>query len=151
VPCIFTYAVFAAVIIGIILVVYAIVSIKKAGAEAEDSAQDPKPSPFDVSLDGAQAVDDLNNRARDIFNELESKHRELANLYDLIERTKAEEEGAEAIEEEHPAETFKNPKLGKIRVLYDQGMPEDEIAKTLGIGQGEVKLILSLSDRKGGK
>ncbi|MDR2648550.1 MAG: hypothetical protein LBB94_02375, partial [Clostridiales bacterium] len=41
-------------------------------------------------------------------------------------------------------DNYKNPKLGKIRALYDQGMTEEEIAKTLGIGQGEVKLILSI-------
>jgi len=67
----------------------------------------------------------------------------------MIEERKNEEAGSASdliFNDTRPkrSDSYKNPKLGKIRALYDQGMTEEEIAKTLGIGQGEVKLILSI-------
>jgi len=149
---IFTYAVFGAIVLGIILVISTFSSIKHSDHKISERRQSEEFAirAINASMSEAdQTMEEINKTAKAIFEELEEKHQELLFLYNMIEERKNEETGSAPeiiFSEPRPkrADNIKNPKLGKIRALYDQGMTEEEIAKTLGIGQGEVKLILSI-------
>jgi hypothetical protein len=106
-----------------------------------------------------ETMAEMQKMSKSLLKEIEDKHEELLFLFSLIEEKKidSEEDASEPapsiIEEEAPPtppetpnrkSSYKNPKLGKIRDLYDKGLSEEEIARALGIGQGEVKLILNL-------
>jgi len=139
-------------ILGIIIVILTYSSIKQSDHRINERRQSEEFAirAINASMSEAdQAMDEINKTAKTIFDELEEKHQELLFLYNMIEERKNEEIGPASdiiFSEPRPkrADNYKNPKLGKIRALYDQGMTEEEIAKTLGIGQGEVKLILSI-------
>ena len=149
---IFTYVVFAVMVLGIILVIITYSSIKKSGYKINERRQSEEFAirAINASMSEAdQTMEEINKTAKVIFDELEEKHQELLFLYNMIEERKNEEAGSASdliFNDTRPkrSDSYKNPKLGKIRALYDQGMTEEEIAKTLGIGQGEVKLILSI-------
>jgi len=139
-------------VLGIILVIATYSSIKQSGYRINERRQSEEFAirAINASMSEAdQTMEEINRTAKTIFEELEEKHQELLFLYNMIEERKNEEvsPASEIIyNEPRPKrpDNFKNPKLGKIRALYDQGMTEEEIARTLGIGQGEVKLILSI-------
>ena len=149
---IFTYVVFGLMILGIIIVISSYVGIKQSGYRINERRQSEEFAirAINASMSEAdQTLEEINKTARTIFDELEEKHQELLFPYNMIEERKNEEVGPASdiiFSETSPkrSENYKNPKLGKIRALYDQGMTEEEIAKALGIGQGEVKLILSI-------
>jgi hypothetical protein len=149
---------FAATISGIILVIVSLVMIIRTGRKIKQAKRDDEFAVRAINASIAEvdgAIEELNKTARAIFDELEEKHQELLFLYSMADKKKAVgaangTEGRSVLVSSSASQTkisrkeAKNPKLGKIRNLYDQGMSEDEIAKTLGIGVGEVKLILSL-------
>ena len=150
---IFTYAVFGVIILGIIIVIISFLSINRSGRRISERRQSEEFALRAINAtvsEADQTMDDISKMAQKIFDELEDKHQELLFLYNLIEDRKNEETGSSSdtmsTTDAHRKryENYKNPKLGKIRALYDQGMTEEEIAKTLGIGHGEVKLILSI-------
>ena len=149
---IFTYAVFGVMVFGIIIVIATYWSLRRSDHKINERRQSEEFAirAINASVSEAdQTMDEINKTAKTIFDELEEKHQELLFLYNMIEERKNEEVGPASdiiFSEARPKrpDSFKNPKLGKIRTLYDQGMTEEEIARTLGIGQGEVKLILSI-------
>ena len=149
---IFTYVVLGVMVLGIIIVISAYSSIKHSDNKINERRQSEEFAirAINASMSEAdQAMEDINRTAKTIFDELEEKHQELLFLYNMIEERKNEEVGPASdivFNEARPKrpESLRNPKLGKIRALYDQGLTEEEIARTLGIGQGEVKLILNI-------
>ena len=149
---IFTYVVFGVMILGIILVISTFSSLKQSGNRINEHRQSDEFAirAINASVSEAdQVMEEINKTAKTIFEELEDKHQELLFLYNMIEERKNDEIGPVSdivySDARHKrSDNYKNPKLGKIKTLYDQGMTEEEIAKTLGIGQGEVKLILSI-------
>jgi len=149
---IFTYVVFGVMILGIIIVISSYTRIRRSDHKINERRQSEEFAirAINASMSEAdQTMEDINRTAKTIFEELEEKHQELLFLYNMIEERKNEEADPASdiiFNEARPKrpENMKNPKLGKIRALYDQGMTEEEIARTLGIGQGEVKLILSI-------
>ena len=149
---IFTYVVFGVMILGIIIVISTYTGLKRSDHKINERRQSEEFAirAINASMSEAdQAMEEINRTAKTIFEELEEKRQELLFLYNMIEERKNEEVGPTSdivFNDARPKrpENLKNPKLGKIRALYDQGMTEEEIARTLGIGQGEVKLILSI-------
>ena len=149
---IFIYFVFGLIVLGIILVIYTYSRIRRSDYKINQRRQSEEFAirAINASMSEAdQTMEEINKTAKSIFDELEEKHQELLFLYNMIEERKNEEVGPASdivFSEARPkrSDSLKNPKLGKIRALYDQGMTEEEIARTLGIGQGEVKLILSI-------
>jgi transcription initiation factor IIE alpha subunit len=139
-------------ILGIIVVIYTSVSLKQSGDKLNERRQSEEFALRTINASMSEAdhtIEEINNTATQILEELEDKHQELLFLYNMIEDRKKDEFGSVSEltangDRLKRSEHFKNPKLNKIRALYDQGMTEEEIAKTLGIGQGEVKLILSI-------
>jgi DNA-directed RNA polymerase specialized sigma subunit len=139
--------------LGIVIVLITFTSLRQTSGKTSEPNQ-PEDAAIASMTEADNTIDEINNTGAQILGELDDKHQELLFLYNMIEDRKKDEIGSvsEIVandnqtnpSEEPSMESFKNPKLGKIRDLYDQGMTEEEIAKTLGIGQGEVKLILSI-------
>ena len=139
-------------VLGIIIIFFTFSSLKQSRKKINEQRQSEEFAirAINASMSEAdQTMEEINKTAKRIFEELEDKHQELLFLYNMIEERKNEEIGPASdivfsdARHKRP-ENHKNPKLGKIRALYDQGLSEEEIAKALGIGQGEVKLILSI-------
>ena len=108
-------------------------------------------------IDGAAdaALEEINKTARLISDELTEKYQAMLFLYNLLEEKK--KEFAVLLEAAPPAAPIKpaakprrireNPKQNKVIALHQEGLALPEIAKSLNIGQGEVKLILDLAGR----
>jgi len=153
---IFTYVVFSVIILGIIIVISSYLSINRSGRIISERRQSEEFALRAINAtvsEADQIMEDINKMAQKVFDQLEDKHQELLFLYNMIEERKNEEVGTATDTyftdgRQKRSENYKNPKLGKIRALYDQGLTEEEIAKTLGLGQGEVKLILSIGKER---
>ncbi|MFV0504053.1 MAG: DUF6115 domain-containing protein [Lachnospirales bacterium] len=92
----------------------------------------------------------FNELAESVFNEMEEKQSELQHLYNMIRETK-EQYGevkpsvdAPKINEKVAKPTLNTPKARKIYEFADSGMTNEEIAKKLRIGKGEVELLQNL-------
>ena len=98
------------------------------------------------------AAEELHKLAGSVMEELENKYQELLFLYNLIDEKKKEtynnyknnDSGAKRGERK---KTLKHPRQQEIQALVDEGVKIPEIAKRLGMGQGEVSLILELGNR----
>ena len=153
---IFTYVVFSIIILGIIIVIFSYLSINRSGRIISERRQSEEFALRAINAtvsEADQIMEDINKMAQKVFDQLEDKHQELLFLYNMIEERKNAEVGTVTDTyftdaRQKRSENYKNPKLGKIRALYDQGLTEEEIAKTLGLGQGEVKLILSIGKER---
>jgi len=150
---IFTYVVLGVMVLGIVIVIATYSSIKHSDYKINERRQSEEFAirAINASMSEAdQTMEEINRTAKSIFDEMEEKHQELLFLYNMIEERKNEEVGPASdiiFTEPRPkqrADHLKNPKLGKIKALSDEGLTEEEIARALGIGQGEVKLILSI-------
>ncbi|NLL41755.1 MAG: DUF2802 domain-containing protein [Firmicutes bacterium] len=79
-----------------------------------------------------QSIDELETRQAEIMQEIEGKHRALLELQDQI------------IANFIPA-SAQSPKVAAVLELAKHEEDVNEIAKKLGLGLGEVQLILSLN------
>lgn len=153
-------------IIGLVLIVVSMLMIKKDEYSRKNLNQklDDAVNVVNYSLDNFEIqTNEFNKTCELIFVEIDEKYQELLYLYNLIEEqqinsvaqnneyTKLEEQ-ENIIEEkiEKPKKKvdnrfiFKNKNAVEIFKLYDDGVPISEIAKSLSIGQGEVKLMLNI-------
>ena len=99
-----------------------------------------------------EAVTEINKIATLIDNEINEKYRSILFLYNLIEdKTVQPVEIKEEPEFEIPPElepVSKASMYDKVKELSIYGHTVAEIAKTLGIGQGEVQLIIDLYSKR---
>ena len=123
---------------------------------------------IDTSVKEAnQASDKLTKLSKDALEEFDQKYQEILFLYSLMDEKKkdiaeiynkpiVQDVQAEVPKPSAPQDTsspkqvpslIKNPNLPQILKLRDDGADVAEIAKTLGMGQGEVQLILGLEKR----
>ncbi len=146
--------------LGITLIVYALNSKKKTHEEAPSSFNlENTVKTIDNSLTEAdKAAEELSDLSKNIFQEFEGKYQELLFLYNLIDEKKkeimssgekTEHEAYESavdlvVSDSTPRMKFKNPKLKEIMELKKSGMSDENIAKSLNMGSGEVKLIMGL-------
>jgi len=112
-------------------------------------------------------IAELNKFANHVNDELTEKHKELLFLYEMIDSKYSEQlkptikkvEAQEAVRiiKEVPEEAKEEVKEAKVEKkggysdIYEmskKGMSVDEIAKELGIGKGEVKLLLELTQKR---
>jgi len=97
------------------------------------------------------AAEELHKLTDSAMKELDNKYQELLFLYNLIDEKKKElytiykETGARP--EPRVKKPLKHPKHQEIKNLLGEGLAVNEIAKKLGMGQGEVSLILELGNR----
>ena len=148
-------------VFGIILILYALASNKEKPAEKDRPSFDVEKTvkTIDYSVSEAdQAANELSDLSKNIFKEFDGKYQELLFLYSLIDEKKKElmssgdKNELEAYEsavdivvsDATPRAKFKNPKLKEILDLKKSGMSDENIAKSLDMGSGEVKLIMGL-------
>ena len=148
----------AAVITGIIVVIIALFGLAKnsgRGARGENSAAQ---SVADSIKEADEAADELNKLAGSVMEELENKYKEVLFLYNLIDEKKQElyaqykdtgevKQTKTAAKQPKPKKTIYHPMKNEIMELHDKNTPVADIAKKLGIGQGEVNLVIELLER----
>ncbi|MDR3239645.1 MAG: hypothetical protein LBT44_06110 [Clostridiales bacterium] len=152
----FTVVALAVMLTGIVLVLYSMLWLTRAGRRQQSQETESVVKSIRESVQEAdQATEELHKTAKAIFAEMEEKRQELLVLFYMIEDRKKgmQPDRAEAPLKERTfmdggEESKANLKAGKINALHEQGMSEAQIAKSLGIGQGEVKLILNLGKGK---
>ena len=112
-----------------------------------------------------KTMDDLHETSKHVFEEMESKYKELLLLYSLIEEKKKELADMYSIKPtdykpgvtlvpkdpdtgELPAISLSSPNIRKVRQMHQEGISLEDTAKQLGIGKGEVQLMLDLDKIK---
>ena len=151
---------------GVGLMGYALfISIKQADDEDITDAEELGYITAASAKEAATTTAEFQDISNHIFEELEAKHNELLELYKLVEKKKKELEELSSVKaaqpeyrkayEELPSASSQGGKtanfavstanIRKVRKLQHDGLSTDEIAKELGIGHNEVKLMLDLS------
>jgi len=135
----------AAAAVGILLVA---ISFFIQGRAKNDGA-DGVIKNIGASIEEADsAAEELHKLAGSVMEELDNKYQELLFLYNLIDEKKKESRadhvGAAVKKEKPPRKTLAHPRQQEIMSLVNGGSTVAEIAKKLGMGQGEVSLILEL-------
>ncbi len=120
--------------------------------------------------DADNALENLNDMSKHIFNEFNDKYQEFLFLYQMLDDKKNEvatlynrrvtydDDGQEAKVPQTASEFASSnqnsnlkhvlPRYNEIITLTDKGMSVAEIAKNLGMGQGEVNFILQLGKKR---
>ncbi len=113
--------------------------IKKAISDADEIIDELKYTSETLIDEIEQNI----NILRNYLNEVKEKEVNLAKSNNVVLKNSINE----AVKEEDTSS-----KINRIYEYYSQGMNSEEIAKSLGIGKGEVSLILSLynGDAKNG-
>lgn len=152
---------------GVILIMYSAYNFY--GTDDEDKYDESdytgnnienKIKAIDTSVaDADNVIGELSDISSSVFKELDDKYQELLFLYNLVDEKKKELLGAGVKNEsimndsakginilvnDAVVPVYKNPKLKKIAELESSGKSVGEIAKELGMGQGEVSLIMEL-------
>jgi len=170
----FQIALVISMIVGIGLIVYSVYiyrSDDKGGAtgyfETANTLKFLESSINEID----KTMDELNETSKHIFEEMEDKYKELLLLYSLIDEKKKEiadlhsvkptdyKPGATLItpeqpksgpqeDKEPPSAALSSPNIRKVRQLQEEGLSLEDTAKKLGIGKGEVKLMLDLGKIK---
>jgi|GEM_PF-2300030 len=170
----FMYVLAASFVVGVVFVVYSVVNFRGYdAAEVARKKQDKKEKKekakkekgkyariedkldaFDASLSEADStMAELDDKSRAVLHELDSKYRELLLLYNMIEEKAARSNVPAAVgyapqramtAEDRTRRRLQNPRQMKILAMAKTGQSVSEIAKTLGIGKGEVSLVLEL-------
>ena len=150
---IFTICVIVAIIIGIILIVISIVVPEDD--EQPEAAEDLGKHKYSADTDVDTAMNELDGLARSVLGQVEDKYQELLFLYSLIEEKEKSIVGlpsGEAIENTPKARQLtsgiKSRKLDEIMSYKEDGMSVADIAKHMGIGQGEVRFILEMGKER---
>ncbi len=151
------------VILGICLIIYSLIMFKREQSGASIAAPENTARAIDISIEEMErTMEEFSSMASDAFIQMEQKYQELLFLYSLIDEKKKE---VAALYSEAPLESYTkgslknsqsnnksqpeervivNPKLEEITRLMSSGQSVAEVAKSLNMGQGEVKLILEL-------
>lgn len=151
--------------LGFILIGVSLYLIKKEEKEREslNIKLDEAFSSINTALDSfEEQTNDFNNTCELIFREIEGKYQELLYIYDRIDEKQNEKLAEVSTENEKDIKNkknknskqekkktdnsfiFKNKNAQEIFRLYDEGMSETDIAKTLSLGKGEVTLMLNI-------
>ena len=108
----------------------------------------------DSVTEADNAAEELHKLAGSVTKELDNKYQELLFLYNLIDEKKKELYDNQKISsfkrDDTKKKPLKHPKQQEILALVNEGATVPEIAKKLGMGQGEVNLILDLGNRSSG-
>ena len=156
-------------VIGIGLVAYSILIYSRADGAKNTTGYFETANTLkfmEASIDEIdKTMDELHETSKHIFDEMEGKYKELLLLYSLIEEKKKEVANLHSIKptdykpgetlttgrsetDELPVMTLSSPNIRKVRQLQEEGLSLEDTAKRLGIGKGEVKLMLDLGKIK---
>ncbi|MCL2852762.1 MAG: hypothetical protein FWE20_06990 [Defluviitaleaceae bacterium] len=166
---IYQVSLIASMVVGIGLVVYSIFIYSRADGGKGTSGYFETANTLkfmESSIDEIdKTMDELHETSKHIFEEMENKYKELLLLYSLIEEKKKELADLHSIKptdykpgetlktaspeaDELPAIALSSPNIRKVRQLQQEGLSLEDTAKRLGIGKGEVKLMLDLGKIK---
>ncbi len=163
----FQVAVLISVIIGIIIVVVSLVFIKDQDGKVETAdyginTENTLKAINESVSEAEKVLDELDKTSVDVFNELNEKYQELLFLYSMVDEKKVEIAGkvdvaAAGVPPKSqqgyvPKGTIGNSVMNifnkerfiQVSELLNSGLSHEQVAKKLGIGVGEVKLILDL-------
>lgn len=157
----FELVLFFTILIGIFLVIYSIIYTKKRNNQSnfEGNYNNGDISKIDsivkTSLEKLdEEITSFEKYSKSAFEELEQKYNELLFLYNLIDDKKLETASSfnkkdipVPVDDNIPSNNsnlMNNPKNRDIIQLSKAGLSINEIAKRLGMGQGEVKIVLDL-------
>lgn len=154
-------------IVGIICIMYALVvfSRNKPAAEEDYLEKSILTSIEDKTDEIDKTIDEFDKVSGEVLTQLNEKYNELLFLYSLIDDKKAAMAGIRDNEPQiakklsefaelsqisaDDGKKFKNAKHDEVNNLIEQGISVADAAKRLGIGQGEVRLILELGKMSG--
>ena len=165
---IYQIALIVSVIVGIGLIIYSIYIYRNESDKGTSGYFETANTLkfMEASIDEIdKTMDELHDVSKQIFEEMESKYKELLLLYSLIEEKKKELAELHSIkptdykpgetltsasseDEELPSFALSSPNIRKVRQLQQEGLSLEDTAKRLGIGKGEVKLMLDLGKIK---
>ena len=148
-------------VIGIMCILYALIVFSKNKPSVNEDYLERSilSSIGDKTSEIDKTIDEFDKVSGEVLTQLDEKYNELLFLYSLIDDKKAEAAGqrdnepqiakklsefAELSQTSSAGKQFKNAKHDKVKKLIEQGISVADAAKQLGIGQGEVKLILEL-------
>jgi len=152
----------ALMVVGIICILYALIVFSKSRPPVvnEDYLERSILSSIgDKTNEIDKTIDEFDKVSGEVLTQLDEKYNELLFLYSLIDDKKTEvakqrdaepqiakklSEFAELSQTSTVGKRFKNAKHDEVKKLIEQGISVADAAKELGIGQGEVKLILEL-------
>jgi len=152
--------------IGATLALYAALFLKSDQSTDEGNVNMERVERVLEVMDSADnTADELYKLSQDVVSEIDDKYQQLLYLYNMIEEKEAKLGSASTIdisvdnttvssEEKEKAKEIVgrkginpnliNEKYRAVFDLYNKGKDIPEIARTLSIGQGEVKLVLEL-------
>lgn len=161
---VFYFALILSFCAGIALILYAMYNFhgndEAAVSDPDYLLQSIENKLNDMKLPETEEVlDEFSNLSDTVFKELDEKREELLFLYSLIDEKKNElsnaKQGSKEPDKAHRnvdvmvkdniPYKYKNNKLDDILRLKKEGLSVSEISKKLGMGQGEVSLIMELS------
>lgn len=154
--------------LGFSIIIFYLVKINQYDRSNSSSNMEISLENIKKAIDQADlAIDDLNLLSEEIFKRFNQKQKEILFLYEAIENKKELPSNIDlkvGIDEsnnifnKHKSmdvnfdnkediiidDIEKNKMLPKINELLEKGLSVSEIAKSLNMGQGEVKLIIDL-------
>ena len=138
VPLPLAYSLIALMFICVISSVICVIAFMKKAKH--DADMDTRLKEFDEAFE--DAITEMNKIAVLINEEIDEKYKQTLFLYNLM--------GDKAhAKKEHKYKSIPKANIyDKVRELFTGGETITEIAKALGIGQGEVKLIIDLYNKK---
>ena len=156
---------------GLVLIAYALVVMKEKPAPKNDFDMEKIMEAMDRSMNDADSTaTELAKFSQNVVTEIDDKYQQLLYLYSLIDekseklgtnpsnsqskidisidesfdfQNKRKETTVKAVEKGFDPHLVSD-KYRSVFELYDKGMSVAEIARSLNIGQGEVKLVLEL-------
>ena len=137
---------YALLALGICLVIVAVVLFILDAVKSRNEVRD---------LERANAqtealIEELNELSSIIMDEMDKRYNNMLDIYKELlaaSETEIKEPKAEVENNEHPGRDAHRDKKGQILDLHGSGKSPSEIAERLGIGTGEVELILKLAAR----
>ena len=143
VPVPLVYTLIALMLISVTSSVVCVIALLKRVKQEEDI--DTRLKEFDNAFE--EGVTEINKVATLISDEINDKYKSILFLYNLMEDKQIEPEIKIKTETVYESDS-KLSVYDKARELFLIGHNVKEIAKALGIGQGEVKLIVDLYNKK---
>ncbi len=134
--------------IGFAIIILSIIKLNKYDNAKPISQVDNSIKEISQAIDKADlAMDDLNLLSEEIFKRFDEKQQQLLFLYNAVEKNQISPNSIDIkinpeYNKKKPIKA--HPMVDKITLMANQGMSIPDIASSLNMGQGEVKLILEL-------
>lgn len=167
------FIIFLLFFVGVCFIIYSVFKFKPVDNTSSQALTEETLQKLQAAINDADnALEEINSLSQNIFDEMESKYKELLYLYSSINQkqngmqnvtssnssfnqTNYINSGAkqQTVNEKDNVNFMNefnsiNPKHNEILQLSKRGMSVSEIAKKLNLGQGEVRLVLEMGKGK---